>query len=300
MKKKIVFTFFVMSFVAIIGIFNIKNIKDAFITSPLADWYIALFRQETPFDDNHVITTLIDGSKIIVNTNDRCVCWFIRLLGRWDSNELAAVQHLIKPGDNVVEVGANFGVYTLLMSNIVGNSGHIMTFEPNPNVNKYLEKSIQLNGMKNIDLQKSAAGGTERESSIVYGEKNIGGGYLGEAVPDENMNFKVVRLDEVVKVQPVNVLKIDAEGCEEEVIHGAHDIIQSNKDITLIIEWSKKQLQRQGGDPVRFSETLKKYGFNVWSIGKKEGENPTFVPLTYKELLSIEYCDLVLSRKSVL
>lgn len=77
-------------------------------------------------------------------------------------------------------------------------------------------------------------------------------------------------------------------------------MLKNNHDITVIMEWSQDLIKRQGGNPVRFSEKLRNYGFNVWRIDRKKGEKPQFQSLTFKELLSINYCDVVLSRHQTL
>lgn len=304
-NKLILLSVFFVSAISVLNIDSVKTpVKDAILqmlkSPPVTSLYVKIFRNERPYDDDHVITTLVDGSEIIVNKHDKCVCWFIRISGRWDKNEMAALQHIVKPGDNIIEVGANFGVNTLMMSKLTGDAGKIVAFEPNPNVYGYLEKSLDLNKMNNVEVKRLAAGGIERTASMALSTLNIGGSYIIGEQLESKIKIKVVRLDDAVKMSRVDILKIDAEGSEEEIIDGAHDIINSNKDITIVMEWSKDQILRQGGDPARFMEKIKKYGFNIWHIGQMADGKAKFEPINANDLLSIEYGDIVLKRSKEL
>lgn len=280
-----------------------REVKDFIISSSLSEIYVSFFKKEKAYDQDHVITHLENGMKIIVNIHDRCVCRMIRILGRWDRNETRVLEKLIQPGFKVVEVGANFGCYTLLMSKLVGENGSVIAFEANPYVSKYLKKSVELNNLTNVIIYENAVAQTSYKGFMVYGLSNIGGGYI---LPDTQNSqetcktekcvpIKVITLDEVLGSVSINVLKMDAEGSEAWILDGATKTIENSKDIIIVMEWVTDHLKRNSINIEAFVQKLKSYGFNFWRINKKEG----IESISADELVKAPPLDIIMSRQDV-
>lgn len=304
MKKKIIIIMIGIAVFAgiILKVLGIYRVKELILQSPIPDLYIKYIRREKVFDPDHVITSLDNGMPIIVNKHDRCVCWFIRLLGHWDSNETRVLEHIIKKGFKIIEVGANFGVYTLKMAQLVGEKGKIYAFEANPTVSKYLSQSIKINNLNSIvTLFEKAAGDIPGQSFLNFGLQNIGGGHLVETASPFSVKTEIVRLDDVVKEEHIDVLKIDAEGFELKILKGAKSIIDKNIDhIIIIMEFIPTHLENQKSDPKEIVNLLKSYGFNLWKVGKKSLGEQALVPITYDDLFNLTAADILASRKSFL
>lgn len=291
----------ILSFVflgAMLIYFNLRTAKDVFLQSPVSEWYASYFRNEKLFDADHVISSLDNGMKIVLNRHDRCVCYLTRVTGRWDSNETAAINSIVRPGFTVVEVGANFGVHTLRMADLVGSKGAVHTFEANPNVSKYLKQSIALNDLQTrVNVYEKAAGDRAEDVYLTYGVANIGGGHL-VSNEEGTIPVKMVTLDDELGSPKIDLLKIDAEGCEAKIIDGAKDIIAASPDMILMMEWCPGHLKNQGSNPKEFLEKLKNLGFKAWRIGKHKNHQANLIKVTYGEILNTEYCDLVFSRSN--
>jgi FkbM family methyltransferase len=304
MKNKRI-AFFVL--IGVLGVVFFKvldtsTLKELFIQSRLADLYINYVRDEKPFDSDHVITHLENGMPIIVNKYDRCVCWFVRLLGRWDSNEKRVLEKIIHKGLNIVEVGANFGVYTLQMADLVGKSGKVYAFEANPMVSKYLKESIKLNNLQDIIVMfEKAAGDIPGEAFLEFGVENIGGGHLVSSASSSSIKTHIVRLDDVVNEEHIDLLKIDAEGCEFKILQGAKELIKRNADhIILMMEFIPSHLKNQKSDPEALLQFLKEQGFFLWRVGKKRLHEDILVPVSYDALAKLSDADIVASKKPLL
>jgi FkbM family methyltransferase len=128
----------------------------------------------------------------------------------------------LKPGDRVVDVGANIGDTVLVASTQVGRSGHVVGLEPHPRTFVFLQENIRFNRVTNVELINSAVGsapGTVRFSDDRRDDMNrVDGG---------NLQVTIDRLDELVpNACPLALLKVDVEGYEKFVFEGAAAILQ--------------------------------------------------------------------------
>src|SRR5439155_26390264 len=78
------------------------------------------------------------------------------------------IQHL-RPGMTVIDVGANFGCYSVLFGALVEANGHVYAMEPNPAVAAKLRRSIDLNGFTpRTTIVEAAAGPVDQAEVILY------------------------------------------------------------------------------------------------------------------------------------
>lgn len=262
--------------------------------------YCETFRDGKEVDADHLISTLDNGMPIVVNGHDKCVCLFIRSVGYWDSNETSFIKNFIKPGMKIVEVGANFGVHALRMAELVGSKGHIDTFEANPHVSKYLRMSIALNHLESlVTLHDAAAGNKAGEIHPTYGLSNIGAGHLVNDANKHTVTTKMVRLDDILANQKVDLLKMDAEGSEGKIIEGAKKLIEDNPNLIIMMEWAQSHLRWQGTSPTTLINYFKDSGFKVWKIATHNSSKGALHPLTYEALAALMEGDIVLAREDI-
>ncbi len=77
---------------------------------------------------------------------DRFDSLSLSVVGRHEQCITELVQQIIKPGDIVLDIGANIGYYTLIFARCVGPTGHVYAFEPDPGSFALLQKNVQING----------------------------------------------------------------------------------------------------------------------------------------------------------
>jgi FkbM family methyltransferase len=194
-----------------------------------------------------VETTLFNGYKIVLNSDDRCVCWRVRREGIWGVHEVKVLEDILKPGMRVVEIGANYGTHTLHMSKLIGPTGQIIAFECNPFVSSKLKKSLEINKISNCILKEMAVSDHAYATFIVYDLDNIGGGYIlseNHAKSFDPTAFKlhhkisVTTLDEELKdIHDIDLLKMDAEGAEYLILQGAEKFTQRHPNLKIMMEW---------------------------------------------------------------
>jgi len=147
---------------------------------------------------------------------------------RFAKNMLSAVS----PGDIVWDIGANVGLYSVLFSQVCGESGHVYAFEPNPVCRAKLEANLATNRVKNVTVLSHALGGEDGTVQFVADpvEPNTVG-HIGRQGETSEHQFQVEcrKPDTLVKekIAPSPcLLKIDVEGFEYEVITSTEKLFQ--------------------------------------------------------------------------
>ncbi len=85
----------------------------------------------------------------------------------WQEKDAAVVGHLVRAGDSVIDIGASIGGYTKFLSTIVGPSGRVYSFEPNPPIYDYLSHNVKKLKLANVELFDFALSGTSGTARIV-------------------------------------------------------------------------------------------------------------------------------------
>jgi FkbM family methyltransferase len=136
------------------------------------------------------------------------------------------MEALIAPGSVVYDVGAHVGFYTLLFSELVGPAGRVVAFEPNPRNVAYLKRHLKINDTTNAHVVEAAAS----DSTGIATFADDGVSFTGRLSSQGSLNVPTVTLDEFVQrenaPQP-DYIKIDVEGAEYRVLHGADKLLGS-------------------------------------------------------------------------
>ncbi len=177
--------------------------------------------------DRVALTRMLSSVKFFVDTSDLGFGSHVLLDGYWEMWLTLFCLRNVTPGMVAVDVGANFGYYTLLFANNVGATGHVIAVEPNSRAAALLRRSVELNGFSSRTLVEETA----------CAEQN--GLRFRLVVPaDEPKNAHIVELsaqadgadrDLVVSrtleslcagLDRLDFIKIDAEGAEERIAIG--------------------------------------------------------------------------------
>lgn len=160
----------------------------------------------------------------------------------WDKMflaELNSIKDFVKKGDTVIDIGGNLGFFVLILSELVGNSGKIYSFEPSKQLNQKLASTIKINNLKNVSVVNLALGDSEGSTTLHYNPKQSG---LSSIVSDLENNslseeIKITTLDKFAQniSGRVSFIKIDTEGFEPKVLKGAKQLIKRDKP-TIYIE----------------------------------------------------------------
>lgn len=172
--------------------------------------------------------TLIDGTRVVVPDNLNLITpYVLQEQLDWFEDEIKFLRRALTPSQQIIDIGANYGVYTLSMARAVGAGGHIWCFEPASGTAAFLAQGIAANGYGHVTLEKSALSsqpGTARLSLHDNAELNeiIRDGAAPPAtVASEEVPLTTLDLcQERFGWPAIDFMKIDAEGEEANILRG--------------------------------------------------------------------------------
>jgi|GEM_PF-1265218 len=170
----------------------------------------------------------------------------IYFFGVCEPEVTAIVKHLAKPGQIWFDVGANVGYFTILLSKIMGETGKIYAFEPNPITANLIENSITLNQVNNVTLVREAVSKTSGQEVILNVPINESG--RASIIRQEDIlefnkvTVSTVSLDSYLAVHKIKVdfMKIDIEGAEILAFQGMASTLKNCPPKVIISEVSHR------------------------------------------------------------
>jgi FkbM family methyltransferase len=252
---------------------------------PIVDKSI-LFKLHTKFNFTFSFK-LVNGKKIKFYPKGQIA--FGLFTNKFELKELEIFQNLLKKGMTVVDAGANIGLYSLVASKIVGDSGKVFSYEPSFETFQRLKKNIEINNVSNIFLTNCGLGETEDEVLILrqdIGTKDAERYIMPKNyVADEKLiNVKEINIKEEIRIDTldnnlkknqinkIDFLKIDTEGFEYYILLGAKKILLSSPEIIMLMECTTLGTTRANTTQKKVFDLLGALGFKIfyWADVKNE------------------------------
>ena len=195
--------------------------------------------------------------------------------GTYEELEAKIMEEKIKVGNIVVDVGANIGLHTLNMARIVGNTGRVFAFEPEPSNFKILKKNVKINNYQNIILEQKAIGDKHGKITLYQSGSNPGKHRIFPQTKDATGQVQVdyTSLDKYFidsnLVDKINFIKIDVEGLEFGVLKGMENILNKSKKIKILFEMMPENTIEAGFAPIELLNYLTSHDFKIYCIDEK-------------------------------
>ncbi len=217
-----------------------------------------------------------------------------------DKFEIELLQKHIKPGDTVLDIGANIGFYATILSDIVGKKGKVFCFEPDIKNFEHLKKATKKH--LNIFINNLAVG-SKTEILKIYTSKslNVDHRTYKPDVYDKEIDIRAVSIDDFLpKDSRVDFIKIDIQGFEMQALKGMINTLHLNKNIKMISEFWPYGLRKSGSSLSEYFMYLKDLGFDVQLLKENSLQNITIEDVKNLEPLSEEhYFNIFVSRADV-
>jgi FkbM family methyltransferase len=215
---------------------------------------------------------------------------FIFTFREYYEPELAYLRKILSPGKVFIDVGANFGVYTLVAGKLVGETGKVLSFEPTAQSFAILGQNIALNHLTNVRPFQVALAQTRGKAWLYHGFDPVGNSLGRDPLcGNEGEEVQTDALDNVLEessIVRVDAIKIDVEGAEELVLRGAIRCLTKHKPI-VIFEFNPGYPGRLGLSPWGARDLLKSLGYEFIVLDEgARSSNPESRP-TYFNIVAI-------------
>lgn len=188
--------------------------------------------------------------------------------GSYEPTQTAWARECLSEGDRFVDVGANFGWYTMLASTLVGQNGSVFAFEPSPVAASIIAEAIEENGLNNVTLVRAAVGDAIGHEQI-YMPVNYSihsPSVFQSGTEFTPLKVPLIKLDSYAPLadgKPIKLLKIDIEGYEPNALRGMRGLAEQGMIRNLFCEFNSGWLKRNATTPAQLLEQILSYGFTV-------------------------------------
>ena len=186
-----------------------------------------------------------------------------------DYQDRSLVKKYFTPGAVAVDIGANIGIYTKLLSKLAGSKGRVHSFEPSPD--NFLHLKANTRNLSNVVINQKAIGNTTGLLKL-YVSHDLNVDHRTYPTDDvrEIKTVDCIRLDDYFHAQRrVDFIKMDIQGFEYQAFLGMQRLIEENPNIIILFEFWPIGLKAAGTSPNMLLELLHKYGFNLYVIHKR-------------------------------
>jgi FkbM family methyltransferase len=197
------------------------------------------------------------------------------LAGRYEAEELDLMRPLLRPGQTIIDVGANVGYTARFFAQAVGRTGAVHAFEPNPVIYPLLKQNVA--SLEQISVYNLGLSSSNDELPLFLAGNNHGVACFSEKYPATHLayregepmrtvNAKVVIGDDFLKrkgIDHVDVIKIDVEGWELNVLSGLAQTISASRDLTLLCEFNPRAQECAGRGPTDLIDWLVNRQFSL-------------------------------------
>ncbi len=211
------------------------------------------------------------------------------------TGEDIAMQKFVKAGDTVYDIGAHFGLYTLLLSRLAGETGKVFAFEPNPELLPSLK--LTLEPLANVKLYEIALSDREGEAKLFVPEDASMAGLTdwtgGVAGNVHNVSCKMQRLDDLIeqdKLPLPDFIKCDVEGAELLVFSGAARSLDRVDAPVILFEVNAKAADSFGKTSnayFDFLSSLEKPGYVFFNVSAGGIEELRSTEIEYTNVVAV-------------
>ncbi|HEX7724159.1 MAG TPA: FkbM family methyltransferase [Candidatus Paceibacterota bacterium] len=203
---------------------------------------------------------------LVLNKKDVGVCGTI-VWGNFEEFETDTFRSILRPGMNVVDIGANIGYYTVVAASRVGPTGNVFSYEPDTDNAAFLNESIKRNSFMNVSVFKTALSNEKGTRQLFSGGDNKGlFSFADNRGTSKSVSIITDTLDNSLAAlgwPRIDVIKMDIEGAEPLALQGMKETLKRNPHMSIFCECYPRAIARIGSSAVEYLHTLSAAGFEL-------------------------------------
>ena len=178
-----------------------------------------------------------EGVKICVKNDINCLTTYVLLSqGDWFESEMAFVRQLILPGMEILDIGANHGVYTLTMAQLLQGQGQVTAYEPASSVISFLRKSVAANALTTVKIVNAGLSDREGKATLFLSTNSELNSLQKASVEQKQETIQLLTLDRELESQgwqDISFVKLDAEGEEANILAGGQRFFSEQSPLVM-------------------------------------------------------------------
>lgn len=208
---------------------------------------------------------------------DRVISKNIEKSGSWEESDVLWLLENISEGMKCVNVGANVGYFTMLLSNLVKDTGEVYAFEPVKHINKILQLNVNSLKYKNVKIFNKALGNCNKKINMYINYKNCGASTCFN--PNKILNIftnfftkkskiqivDMCTLDSLLSNNKIDFILIDAEGFDIFILEGAKKILKNN-NLIVVFEFTPTLLDKICPEYLKILNDVMDMGYSLHAL----------------------------------
>lgn len=192
--------------------------------------------------------------------------------GWYEPQESRICAALLATGDVFVDLGANWGYFSLVAARLVGRTGLVVSLEPEPRLFGLLSANLEMNGLCNVRALQLAAGehpGMTGFEAFDADSRNWGTTHSLPSTVPASFHCATAPLDDLLDEQgvaAVQLVKIDVEGAEPDVLAGMRRGLAAHRYRYVLLECHPELLASRGIDARVCVDRLAEAGYRAWLV----------------------------------
>jgi FkbM family methyltransferase len=175
-------------------------------------------------------------------------------------HELQFMTRFLRPGDGVIDAGANIGLYSLLAAPLVGPEGRVDAFEPGEGASGRFQANMDANAYAHVHLHRAAL--ADREGDTTF---STGWDVSNRIVTGEGVTVPTVTLDTALSGEHYAYAKLDVEGAEYLALQGAAERLAAREPPVWQVEVFGSMLDEMGAGYDEVIDLLRGHGYRIAS-----------------------------------
>jgi len=212
-----------------------------------------------------------DISLTIHGSIDRVISERIFKDGYWEPFETSILISSLREGYSFLDVGANIGYFTILAARLVGPSGSVYSFEPEPVNFRLMSKSLSQNKLSNqVKAMRIALSNRDSEEKLYLSADNYGDHQLYPDKKDKKSILVTLRhgsrllLNDITRL---HFIKVDTQGSEYEVLDGLMPMLLSLTSLPrMLIELTPYSLRTASSSGEALINLIRELGAKLWIV----------------------------------